>query len=254
MAYQRRMSGSAGPLSASGEASNGEPVQIELLINGEWVDITAYVMVRDDGGNISITRGRRDEGGTADHAVLNLLLDNRDGRWSPRNPTGTYYGLIGRNQPIRVSVPNGLGGKSYRFWGEVSTWPQMWDPTGTDIWVELEASGILRRLSQGPPSENSLIYDGITSPQLSGLRAYWPCEDPSDATEIKSALVNGSPMVSWTRPLTCPAPPCSVRALPCPCSAMRACRVVFRGTTRRVRLRSGSCCMCRRKAQGRISI
>jgi hypothetical protein len=195
MAYQRRMSGSAGPLSASGEASNGEPVQIELLINGEWVDITAYVMVRDDGGNISITRGRRDEGGTADHAVLNLLLDNRDGRWSPRNPTGTYYGLIGRNQPIRVSVPNGLGGKSYRFWGEVSTWPQMWDPTGTDIWVELEASGILRRLSQGPPSENSLIYDGITSPQLSGLRAYWPCEDPSDATEIKSALVNGSPMV-----------------------------------------------------------
>ncbi len=194
MAFQRRMSGSAGPLSASGEASNGEPVQVELLINGEWVDITAYVMVRDNGGNISLTRGRRDEGGTADHATLNCLLDNRDGRFSPRNPTGTYYGLIGRNQPIRVSVPNGLGGKSYRFWGEVSAWPQFWDPTGTDVWVELEASGILRRLSQGPPSEKSLIYDGITSPQLSGLKAYWPCEDPSDATEIRSALVNGSPM------------------------------------------------------------
>lgn len=195
MAYERRMSGSAGPLSASGEASNGEPVQIELWINGEWVDITAYVMVRDDNGSISITRGRRDEGGTADHAVLNLLLDNRDGRFSPRNPTGTYYGLIGRNQPIRVSVPNGLGGKSYRFWGEVSAWPQMWDPTGTDVWVELEASGVLRRLSQGPPSENSLVYDGITSPGgLSGLVAYWPCEDPSGSVEIKSALVNGSPM------------------------------------------------------------
>jgi hypothetical protein len=194
MAYQRRMSGSAGPMSASGEASNGEPVQIELWINGEWVDITAYVMVRDDSGNISVTRGRRDEGSSADHATLNLLLDNRDGRWSPRNPTGTYYGLIGRNQPIRVSVPNGIGGKSYRFWGEVSSWPQFWDPTGTDVWVELEASGIIRRLSQGPPSENSLIYDAITSPQLSGLRAYWSCEDPSDAAEIKSALVNGAPM------------------------------------------------------------
>lgn len=195
MAFQRRMSGSAGPMSASGEASNGEPVQIELWINGEWVDITAYVMVRDNSGNIPITRGRRDEGGTADHATMRLLLDNRDGRFSPRNPTGTYYGLIGRNQPIRVSVPNGLGGKAYRFWGEVSAWPQHWDPTGTDVWVELEASGILRRLSQGPPSENSLIYDGITKPGgLSGLLAYWPCEDPSGATEIASALVTGSPM------------------------------------------------------------
>lgn len=196
MAHQRRMSGSAGPLSASGEASNGDPVQVELWINGEWVDITAYVMVRDDNGEISITRGRRDEGSSADHATMRLLLDNRDGRFSPRNPTGTYYGLIGRNQPIRMSVPNGLGGKAYRFWGEVSSWPQYWDPTGTDVWVELEASGILRRLSQGPPSENSVIYDGITMPGgPSGLVAYWPCEDPSDAIEIESALVNGSPMV-----------------------------------------------------------
>src|SRR5574341_559580 len=195
MAWNRRMSGVPGPLNASGEASNGEPVQIELLINGAWTDITAYVMVRDDSGNIAITRGRRDEGGQTDHATMTLLLDNRDGRFSPRNPSGTYYGLIGRNQPSRVSVPNGIGGKSYRFWGEVSAWPQMWDPTGTDIWVELEASGIIRRLAQGPPLENSPIYDAITVPGIPGLRAYWPCEDASGAIEIKSGLINGSPMV-----------------------------------------------------------
>lgn len=195
MAFQRRMSGSAGPLGASGEASNGEPVQVELLISGVWTDITAYVMVRDNSGNIAITRGRRDEGSQTDHATMTLLLDNRDGRFSPRNPTGTYFGLIGRNQPIRVSVPNGLGGKAYRFWGEVSAWPQMWDPTGTDVWVELEASGILRRLSQGPPLENSPIYDAITTPGISGLLAYWPCEDAPGAAEIASALVTGSPMV-----------------------------------------------------------
>jgi hypothetical protein len=194
------MSGAAGPLSASGEASNGNPVQIELLINGEWVDITAYVMVRDDNGDISITRGRRDEGGTADHAVMNLLLDNRDGRFSPRNPSGTYYGLIGRNQPIRVSVPNGLGGKGYRFWGEVTAWPQKWDPTGTDVWVELEASGIIRRLSQAPPAEHSTIRQAITDPEISGLRAYWPCEDADEAVEISSALISGSPMVFSVAP------------------------------------------------------
>ncbi len=195
MAWQRRMSGVAGPFSASGEASNGNPVQVELLIDGVWTDITAYVMVRDDNGSISITRGMRDEGSQTDHATLQLTLNNRDGRFSPRNPVGTYYGLIGRNQPIRVSVPNGIGGKAYRFWGEVSAWPQMWDPTGTDVWVELEASGILRRLSQGPPREKSPIYDAILRPQISGLRAYWPCEDAAEATQIESALVTGSPMV-----------------------------------------------------------
>lgn len=193
MAWQRRLSGSAGPLSASGEASNDEPVQVELLINGEWVDITAYVMVRDNSGNISITRGVKDEGGQADYATLRLLLDNRDGRFSPRNPVGVYFGMIGRNQPIRVSVPDGIGGKAYRFWGEVSAWPQMWDPTGTDVWVELEASGILRRLSQGPVSEVSVNREAIM--RLSGLRAYWPCEDASGAARIESALVTGSPMV-----------------------------------------------------------
>lgn len=195
MAWQRRMGGRAGPLSASGEASNGEPVQIELFISGEWVDITAYVMVRDNSGSLSISRGMRDEGSQTDHATLQLLLDNRDGRFSPRNPVGTYFGLIGRNQPIRVSVPDGIGGKAYRFWGEVSAWPQMWDPTGNDVWVELEASGILRRLSQGPVSEVSVIRQAIMEPGFSGLRAYWPCEDAAGAAQIESALVTGSPMV-----------------------------------------------------------
>lgn len=195
MAWHRRMGGTASPFSASGEASNGDPVQVEMLINGEWVDITAYVMVRDNSGDISITRGMRDEGSQTDHATARLTLNNRDGRFSPRNPVGVYFGLIGRNQPLRISVPNGIGGKAYRFWGEVSAWPQMWDPTGNDVWVELEACGILRRLSQGPPIENSPIFEAIANPQISGLRAYWPCEDASGAAQIESALVTGSPMV-----------------------------------------------------------
>ena len=195
MAWDRRMGGvGVGPASASGEASNGEPVQIELWVNGTWVDITAYVMVRDESGNISITRGRRDEGSTAEQATCQLTLNNRDGRWSPRNPSGAYYGLLGRNQPIRVSVPDGLGGKSYRFQGEVSSWPQSWDPTGTDVWTDIEASGILRRLSQGPAPANSVIRTAIDALSLDTLQAYWPCEDPEGSTSIASALVNGSVM------------------------------------------------------------
>lgn len=194
MAWRRRMGGIAGPLSASGEASNDNPVQVEMLISGAWVDITSYVMVRDNSGNIAITRGRRDEGSHTDQSTCELLLNNRDGRWSPRNPAGAYYGLIGRNQTIRVSVPDGLGGKSYRFWGEVSVWPQGWDPTGTDVWTDLQASGILRRLSQGPESAHSVIYNALTDPVADSLMAYWPMEDVSGATELASALTNGSAM------------------------------------------------------------
>jgi hypothetical protein len=32
------------------------------------------------------------------------VLDNRDGRFSWRKPTGLYYGVIGRNTPLRVSL------------------------------------------------------------------------------------------------------------------------------------------------------
>lgn len=194
MAWRRRMGAVPAPYSASAEASTGDPVQVEIYINGAWVDVTSYVMVRDDSGNISITRGRRDEGSQTEQSTLQMTLNNRDARWSPRNPSGPYYGVIGRNTPVRVSVPDGLGGKSYRFQGEISTWPQAWDTTGTDVYTEVEGAGILRRLSQGPASAHSVLYDALTSPISDNLRAYWPIEDAEGATSIASALPNGSPM------------------------------------------------------------
>src|SRR5438105_11984806 len=99
MAWQRRMGGvAAGPLGASGEASNGDPVQVELLVAGQWVDLTAdgYVLVRDDSGQIRITYGiTGGEGSQTERAQATLQLKNTDGRFSPRNPSGPYFGLIG---------------------------------------------------------------------------------------------------------------------------------------------------------------
>lgn len=198
--WRRRLGGIAGPLSASGEASNNEPVQVELYINGSWVDITSYVMVRDNSGEISITRGRRDEGSSTEQSSCQLTLNNRDGRWSPRNPAGPYYGRIGRNTAIRISVPDGIGGKSYRFRGEISSWPQSWDTTGTDVWTEVEASGILRRLAQGPSRDISLLRDAITSITPGDLLAYWPCEDPAESVEIASGKAGGKAMEFYGTP------------------------------------------------------
>lgn len=197
-AVRRRLANVAGPVRASGEASNGEPVQVELLVAGEWVDITSYCLVRDNSGNIRITYGvQGGEGSQTDRATAALQLRNDDGRFSPRNPSGPYFGLIGRNTPLRISVPDGNGGKSYRLWGEVAEWAPNWDPSGNDVWVDVTVVGILQRLAQAPAPERSVIYSAITDPLPTTVVAYWPCEDASGATSLGSALTSGSPM-TWT--------------------------------------------------------
>jgi len=190
--WQRRLGGQAGPLgpvsAGSGESPNGAVLQVEILLDGLWTDITSRVMTREGSGNVAITRGQPNEGSKTDPSTCRFQLNNRDGLFSPRNPLSPYYGKIGRNTQLRVSVPSG-NDKSYRFWGEVASWPQKWDVTGTDVWVDLEAAGILRRLGQGASPIGSAIYLALAYGAVSNpVVAYWPCEDASGATSIASGL------------------------------------------------------------------
>ncbi|SEO83619.1 hypothetical protein [Actinacidiphila rubida] len=197
--WQRRVGGLPGPYSvapASGVASGGTGVNglmVELLIDGSWVDITKRVMVRDSNGQISITRGQTSEGQQPSPGTCSLQLNNRDGLFSPANPMSPYYGKIGRNTQLRVSVAKG-DDKSYRFWGEVTGWPEDWDSTDTDVWVDIEAAGILRRLNQGSTPLRSTMYRGLTSMATTPPIAYWPCEDGTSATSLASALTGGQAM------------------------------------------------------------
>lgn len=81
------------------------PIKVELLLGGTWTDVTSSVQRRSE--LVQITRGRSDESDQVDRGTLSLTLDNRDGRFSPRNPAGAYYGLIGQNTQIRVAVETG---------------------------------------------------------------------------------------------------------------------------------------------------
>lgn len=76
-------------------------VRVDLAVDGDWTDVTGDVLVRD---GITVTRGRADEASQADPSTTALTLENRDGRYSPRNPVGALYGKIGRNSPLRVGV------------------------------------------------------------------------------------------------------------------------------------------------------
>jgi len=163
-------------------------VLVEINVAGTWTDITEHAFVRDP---ITIEHGRADESDQADPAKLSLTINNRDGRYSPRNPLSPYYGLIGRNTPIRVSVPDGAGGRAYRFVGEVSEWPTRWTVGGHDVWVPITAAGISRRLGQGAKPLRSALTRALSSLPLAG---YWPLEDGTTATQAASPLPGDPPM------------------------------------------------------------
>lgn len=80
------------------------PLSVELLLNGAWTDVTSYVYRRD---MVTITRGRSDEASRVGPSMARLTFDDRDGRFYSRNPTGAYYGTIGRNTPLRIGVDHG---------------------------------------------------------------------------------------------------------------------------------------------------
>lgn len=82
-----------------------DPV-VEMLINGVWTDITDDCRLNsaDSGGGIDITRGRPNEGSTAEPTGIDFTLNNLGGAYSPKNPNSIYYGQLGRNQPVRVGL------------------------------------------------------------------------------------------------------------------------------------------------------
>ncbi|MCX4575601.1 hypothetical protein OHB41_20895 [Streptomyces sp. NBC_01571] len=77
---------------------------VEFGIGGVWTDVTRYAMTRDI---ITHTRGRKADGSKADPASCAITLKSPNGLFSRRNPRSPYYGLIGRNTPMRLSVASG---------------------------------------------------------------------------------------------------------------------------------------------------
>lgn len=158
---------------------------VELELDAVWTDVSNYV--RADPG-IQILRGRQDEQGRAEPGTLTMALDNRDGRFSPRNPEGAYYGTIGRNTKVRVSVDG-----DYRFHGEISDWPTTWDPAHANVVAEVTGSGIIRRLGQGAPALMGPVSRYIST--ASGVIAFWPMDDPQGSVTMRSGIVGAPGMV-----------------------------------------------------------
>lgn len=158
-----------------------------------WFDITPDVRVAE---GITIHPGRADESSQAQPASCSLSLDNTDGDYY-RGPKSKWYPGIRRNTPIRVRLS--VDGSQWytRFQGEATSWTPTFDETGNLQVVNLSASGILRRLSQGPRPLRSALYRCITN---LAPYAYWACEEgplalscanfvPANGTDLTPAAV-----------------------------------------------------------------
>lgn len=168
--------------------SVGDPV-VELFLNGSWVAVTSYVRVAE---GIQIRRGRQDWSQGPTFATCDLTLDNRDGRFSPRNTSGAYYPYLVRNTPLRVSVYKDDGTTTVRFWGDVSSWPVTVVGMGADLTTAIQGSGLRRRLQTNAIPLQSPYRLAVGG--LSNVVAYWPLEDGDTATSFSSGLPSGRPM------------------------------------------------------------
>lgn len=167
-------------------------VLVELQLGGGvWTDITEDVYMRDE---ITITRGRADEGARADAAQVSLTLDNRSGKYSARNPYSPLYGVLGRNTPLRITASGKTGEEAWesvRAVVEVSSWPPKWDLSGNDRYVPITAAGILRRLGQGQKPLRSALFRSIAG--AAPYTAWWPLEDGPAATFATSGYAGQRP-------------------------------------------------------------
>jgi hypothetical protein len=117
-------------------------LRAELGLSGTWTDVSAYL----DHGPVTIGRGHPDESTTVSPSTLAMTLTNTDGRFTSKNPTGPYYGSLGRNVPVRISIPAQVN--YLRLEDDTASYVSAPDSAGlsitgdTEIQIDLQASTV----------------------------------------------------------------------------------------------------------------
>ena len=81
---------------------------------------------------------------------------------------------------LSVTSQTNVSYSGFRFYGEISEWPPHWNPSGSDVSVDVVASGIWRRLSALQTTLGSAYRRfTVNGAAATGLQSYWPMEDGS---------------------------------------------------------------------------
>jgi hypothetical protein len=198
------------------------PIKVEAVFEADisadpstWPtpeDISAYCYVRE--GGYTSRRGRSGWQVGGQPGGFDLLLNNRDGRFSRLNPLGAYYGRLRTNTPIVVSVDPGSG-YVVRATGFVSDWPVEWNLAESDFWVRVRADDPMRRAFQGSqPLRSRMTRTLIGFAKAGALVAHWPCEDGAEAVGAAD-LLGGRPLLPPTAvQFDAVTPPVGISAAP----------------------------------------
>lgn len=148
-----------------------------------WTNVTQWVELAE---TIQINRGRSDEVSTADANQLQLVLNNRDGRFTADRPASPYYPGVRVGRPIRVTVEGQV-----RFQGYVDEWPIEW-PEGTGDYASaaITASSQSAYLGFGAELKSTLLEEMERT--VYGWSVYFPLTEGEDArrpTELRDRAV-----------------------------------------------------------------
>jgi hypothetical protein len=185
----------------NGAAGNTVTFSTASSINGSYTVLGAPVV---SAGITTIFSGTADvEIGSVNNAQVNgTAFRNFVGRvygFQMRNSAGTLVATPDFSAQANgtTSFSDGLGNtwtnsgvaeitsNDYRFYGELSAPAQEPDSTGRATKVNVEASGLIRRLTTNSTPLQSPIYRNFNTYTPSG---WWPGEDGSGATQASSAV------------------------------------------------------------------
>jgi hypothetical protein len=121
------------------------------------------------------------------NGINGTLVANMDPTGRTPGDTSWSDGLATPNT-WTVNLTAEITQSDYRFHGELAQLPQKWDSTGTDVYVPVVASGIHRRLTQGPAILNSALRRHLEALDNVG---YWTVEDASQATSLANVTPGG---------------------------------------------------------------
>ncbi|XIG72021.1 hypothetical protein C1N81_30750 [Streptomyces sp. SGAir0957] len=179
---------------------------MEIKTGSVWVDITKDVKTSDP---IVHSRGIRNRGVVAEPATMPMRINNAGGKYSPRNPMGPYYGFIGRNTPVRMSLHHGPTYLAVNGTGFGNTGASTPDTAALDIVGDIDirfeatldnwlAAGTVELCGKGLGSGNQRSWMLMMTDQR--LRLRWSTDGTAftfrDSTEL----------------LTMPSPTLAVRA------------------------------------------
>lgn len=154
---------------------------------GVWTDVSSYVK----GDSIEIKQGRESESSDLQPGTLDLDLDNADGRFTPDNPTSTYWPNFVEGKRIRVRVTKSA--TTYPvFVGRIAQLEPDYPSEPTQSVVHVLAVDLLGDLSQiglGTAFRSYVTYGFLSSVDLA-----YPLDDETTRTGAVDITGNCPPL------------------------------------------------------------